>query len=174
MHSSFPLPGNNMSFKKTLLPALVITAAAVLAPFYGPGILARAASPASDNLDPAIKNVTSAYALVEQNAAEPVDTEHTFYTGVIPGMLHALDPHSNFIDVAEFKDMMRKQTAHYYGVGMLIGLDGPKVVVVEPFPRSPASNADLRRGDWIFSVDGKETTGLDTAQVADMLRGPRG
>jgi carboxyl-terminal processing protease len=163
-----------MSFKKTLLPALVITAAAVLAPFYGPGILAHAATPASDDLDPAIKAVTSAYALVEQNAAEPIDTEHTFYTGVIPGMLHALDPHSNFMDAEDFKDMMRKQTSHYYGVGMGIFVDGPKVVVSEPFPHSPAWNADLRRGDWIYAVDGKETAGKDTAQVADMLRGPRG
>jgi carboxyl-terminal processing protease len=118
--------------------------------------------------------VTSAYALVEQNAAEPVNTETTFYSGVIPGMLHALDPHSNFIEPKEYKEMMRKQQAHYYGVGMQITVDGPKVVVMEPFPGSPAANADLRRGDWISAVDGKDTTGMDTQQVADMLRGPRG
>jgi carboxyl-terminal processing protease len=57
---------------------------------------------------------------------------------------------------------------------MQITVDGPKVVVMEPFPGSPASNADLRRGDWISAVDGKDTTGMDTQQVADMLRGPRG
>ncbi|MEI9971783.1 MAG: PDZ domain-containing protein [Ignavibacteriota bacterium] len=70
--------------------------------------------------------------------------------------------------------MMRKQQAHYYGVGMQITVDGPKVVVMEPFTGSPAANADLRRGDWITAVDGKDTTGMDTQQVADMLRGPRG
>lgn len=163
-----------MKMKKTLLAALVVAAAAVLAPLYGPGILARAASPAGDDLDPAVKAVTSAYALVEQNAAEPVNTETAFYSGVIPGMLHALDPHSNFIEPKEYKEMMRKQQAHYYGVGMQITVDGPKVVVMEPFPGSPAANADLRRGDWISAVDGKDTTGMDTQQVADMLRGPRG
>jgi carboxyl-terminal processing protease len=163
-----------MTTRKTLLPALVVATAAILAPLYGPGILARAATPAGDDLDPAVKAVTSAWALVEQNAAEPADSERTFYTGVIPGMLHALDPHSNFIEAAEYKEMMRKQTAHYYGVGMQITVDGPRVVVMEPFPNSPAWNADLRRGDWIYAVDGKETTGMDTQQVADMLRGPRG
>ena len=160
--------------KKTLLAALVVGGAAVLAPLYGPGILARAATPAGDDLDPAVKAVTSAYAIVEQNAAEPVSTENTFYDGVIPGMLHALDPHSNFIKPQEYKEMMRKQQAHYYGVGMQITIDGPKVVVMEPFPGSPAANADLRRGDWIVAVDGKDTNGMDTQQVADMLRGPRG
>jgi carboxyl-terminal processing protease len=163
-----------MKMKKTLLAALVVAAAAVLAPLYGPGILARAATPAGDDLDPAVKAVTSAYALVEQNAAEPVNAETTFYSGVIPGMLHSLDPHSNFIEPKEYKEMMRKQMAHYYGVGMQITVDGPKVVVMEPFPGSPATNADLRRGDWISAVDGKDTTGMDTGQVADLLRGPRG
>jgi len=167
-------PANNMKMKKTLLAALVVAGAAVLAPLYGPGILARAATPAGDDLDPAIKAVTSAYALVEQNAAEPVNTESTFYAGVIPGMLHALDPHSNFIEPKEYKEMMRKQQAHYYGVGMQITVDGPRVVVMEPFPGSPATNADLRRGDWIVAVDGKDTAGMDVGQVADMLRGPRG
>jgi carboxyl-terminal processing protease len=163
-----------MKMKKTLLAALVVASAAFLAPLYGPGILARAATPAGDDPDPAVKAVTSAFAIVEQNAAEPVNSETTFYDGVIPGMLHSLDPHSNFIQPKEYKEMMRKQQAHYYGVGMQITVDGPKVVVMEPFPGSPAAGADLRRGDWITAVDGKDTTGMDTQQVADMLRGPRG
>jgi carboxyl-terminal processing protease len=171
---TFVSAGIDMKMRKTLIAALVVAGAAVLAPLYGPGILARAATPAGDDPDPAVKAVTSAYALVEQNAAEPINTNRAFYAGAIPGMLHSLDPHSNFIEPAEYKEMMRKQQAHYYGVGMQITVDGPKVVVMEPFPGSPAANADLRRGDWIWAVDGKETTGMDTQQVADMLRGPRG
>jgi carboxyl-terminal processing protease len=171
-----------MKTKKTLIAALVVASAALLAPLYGPGILARAATPGSDDLPAAVKAVASAYAVVEQNAAEPINTEKAFYAGAIPGMLHALDPHSNFIEPAEYKDMKRRQNAQYYGVGMQITVDGPKVVVMEPFPGSPAANADLRRGDWIYAVDSKETcpepctaaTAMDTAQVADMLRGPRG
>jgi len=168
--------------RKTLLAALVVAVAAVLAQLYGPGILARAATPAGDDLPPAVKDVTQAFALLQQNAAEPVTAEHAFYAGAIPGMLHALDPHSSFIEPAEYKEMMRKQQAHYYGVGMQITVDGPKVVVMEPFPGSPAANADLRRGDWIYAVDGKQTCpdpctaadAMDTQQVADMLRGARG
>jgi carboxyl-terminal processing protease len=171
---SFVSAGIDMKMRKTLIAALVVAGAAFLAPLYGPGILARAAAPAGDDPDPAVKAVTSAYALVEQNAAEPINTNRAFYAGAIPGMLHSLDPHSNFIEPAEYKEMMRKQQAHYYGVGMQITVDGPKVVVMEPFPGSPAASADLRRGDWIWAVDGKETTGMDTQQVADMLRGPRG
>jgi carboxyl-terminal processing protease len=163
-----------MKTKKTLIAALVVASAALLAPLYGPGILARAATPGGDDPDPAVKAVTTAYALVQENAAEPVNTDSAFYAGIIPGMLHALDPHSDFVDPKDYKERMRKMQAHYYGVGMTIQVDGPKVVVLEPFPGSPAYNADLRRGDWVSAVDGKDTTGMDTGQVADMLRGPRG
>jgi carboxyl-terminal processing protease len=53
-------------------------------------------------------------------------------------------------------------------------MDGPKVIAMEPFPGSPAWRADLRRGDTIVAVDGKDVTKKDSAAVADMLRGPRG
>jgi carboxyl-terminal processing protease len=111
---------------------------------------------------------------VEKNFADPVESEKAFYDGAIPGMLHTLDPHSSFVDPKEYREMQRKQHAQYYGVGMQISMDGANTVVMEPFPRSPAWNADLRRGDVISAVDGKETLGTTSDKVADMLRGPKG
>ena len=168
--------GNIMKIQKTLLAALIVGSAALLAPLYGPGILARAATPAGDDLDPSLKAISAAYALVEQNAADPVLSERVFYQGVIPGMLHALDPHSSFFLPAEYKEMMRKQNAHYTGVGMLIVRDanGNHVVVMEPFVNSPAWNAGLRRGDVLAAVDGKNTLQMESAGVADLLRGTPG
>ncbi len=89
-------------------------------------------------------------------------------------MLRTLDPHSNFLDPTEYQDMQRKQRAQYFGIGMLISMDGTKVIAMEPFPGSPAWRADLRRGDVIIAVDGKDVTKKDSAGVADMLRGQRG
>src|SRR5208282_1193858 len=68
----------------------------------------------------------------------------------------------------------RRQRAQYFGVGMQIGMDGAKVIVDRPFVGSPAYRADLRRGDTIVGVDGKDTTSLQSPEVADLLRGPRG
>ena len=63
-----------MKIQKTLLAVLIVGTAALLAPLYGPGILARAATPAGDDLDPSLKAISAAYALVEQNAADPVSS----------------------------------------------------------------------------------------------------
>src|SRR6266481_2464595 len=141
-----------MKIRNTALIIVIAAAAVVFAPLYGPEISARAATPA-DDLDKDMKSVAAAFALVEKNFADPVSSEKAFFQGAIPGMLHTLDPHSNFVDPAEYKEMQRRQHAQYYGVGMQITMDGPRVVVMEPFPGSPAFNAGMRRGDVISAVD---------------------
>lgn len=166
-------PEKAMKMRSTGYAALLVAASALLSPLYSPEIRARAASP-QDELERSIRSVAAAYALIEQNFADPVSSVHAIYQGAIPGMLHTLDPHSDFLDPVEFSDMQRKQRALYFGVGMLISMDGAKVVVMEPFPGSPAWNAGLRRGDVIVAVDGHDTAGKDSAAVAVMLRGPRG
>ena len=107
-----------------------------------------------------MKSIADVFAVVEKNFADPVSSEKAFYGdqgrgGAIPGMLHTLDPHSNFVDPAEYREMQRRQHAQYYGVGMQITMDQmptdkhAKVIVMEPFVNSPAWNAGMRRGDVI-------------------------
>ena len=164
--------GDAMKTNRNFIIVAIVAAAALLAPLYGPGIRARAASTSGDDLDRSIHAVASAYALIEQNFADAVSPERAFYQGAIPGMLHTLDPHSNFVDPAEYREMERRQHAQYFGVGMEIYMDGPRVVVMRPLPGSPALNAGLRRADIIVGVGDKDATGLDSAAVADLLRGP--
>lgn len=111
-----------MKIRHLLYVALVVGLSAALAPIYGPGLRAYAAPPATaataDDLDKDMKSVASAYALIEKNFADPVTSEKAFYQGAIPGMLHTLDPHSNFVDPDDYREMQRRQRAQYYGVGM--------------------------------------------------------
>jgi carboxyl-terminal processing protease len=163
-----------MNKRNILFAVLIVAASVLLAPLYGPAIRARAASPATNELDRSIQTVTSAYSILEQNFADPVNSEQVFYQGAIPSMLQTLDPHSSFVDPSSYREMQRRQHAQYFGVGMEITMDGPKVVVMRPFLGSPAFNAGMRRGDVIVAVDDNSTTGKDSSAVADMLRGPRG
>ena len=162
-----------MKIRTSLQVAIIVGACTVLAPIYGPGMRARAATP-QDDLDKNVKTLASVFSILEDNYAEKVSSEKAIYQGAIPGMLRTLDPHSNFLDPAEYMDMQRKQRAQYCGIGMLISMDGLKVIAMEPFPGSPAWRADLRRGDVIAAVGGKDVTGKDSAAVADMLRGACG
>src|ERR1051325_5764600 len=168
-----------MKIRNTAFAVTIVAVTALFAPVYGPVIRARAASTGSDDLDKDMKSVAEVFALVEKNYADPVNSEKAFSGdqgrgGAIPGMLHTLDPHSNFVDPAEYREMQRRQHAQYYGVGMQITMDQQHTVVMEPFVNSPAWHAGMRRGDIIVAVDGKDTSSMESPAVAELLRGPKG
>jgi carboxyl-terminal processing protease len=122
----------------------------------------------------AIRDFTHVFAVVEQNYADAVDADQAIYAGAIPGMLRVLDPHSSFFDARQFSLLREEQRGHYYGVGMTVAPREGRTIVIAPFVGSPAYKAGLRPGDVIYRVDGTFTEGLNTSEVADLLKGPKG
>jgi carboxyl-terminal processing protease len=121
-----------------------------------------------------LKEFAQVYDIVEQNYAEPVSPDKAIYNGAIPGMLHVLDPHSNFFDPKSYSLLREDQRGKYYGVGMTVGPRNNKVIVIAPFAGSPAYRAGIHPGDIIAAVDGKPTDNMNTSDVADLLKGPKG
>src|SRR5580765_7426011 len=133
------------------------------------------AAGASDNdVRDSLKQFSEVYNLVEQNYAEPVNPDKAIYNGAIPGMLHVLDPHSNFFDPKSYSLLREDQRGKYYGVGMTVGPRNNKVIVIAPFVGTPAYRAGIHPGDVIVAVDGKPTDNMNTGDVADLLKGPKG
>ncbi len=151
---------------------LVLAVSAVLGGLYGPAASATASS--SDDTQDSVKTFTRVLSVVERNYADPVDTDKVIYDGAIPGMLHVLDPHSNFFDPKQYALFREEQEGKYYGVGMVVAQRDNQTVVQYPFVNSPAYKAGIRPGDTISKVDGKSCTGLTTTEVADMLKGAKG
>jgi carboxyl-terminal processing protease len=157
---------------------------ALLGGIYGRQVEATTGSDDSD-VKASLNEFTRVYDVVEQNYADPIDPDRTIYgpsnsnIGAIPGALRTLDPHSNFFDPRAFALLREEQEGKYFGVGMSIQARPGKLgklvtVVVAPIPGSPAFRAGLRPGDIVAKVDGKPTEGLNTSQVAEMLKGPKG
>src|SRR5262250_3160384 len=121
-----------------------------------------------------LQQFTQVYDIVEQNYAEPVNADKAIYNGAIPGMLHVLDPHSNFFDPKSYSLLREDQRGKYYGVGMTVGPRNNKVIVIAPFVGTPAYRAGIHPGDVIVAVDGKATDNMNTSDVADLLKGPKG
>src|SRR3954447_24829990 len=126
------------------------------------------------NVSDSLKEFSQVYDVVEQNYAEPVNADKAIYNGAIPGMLHVLDPHSNFFDPKQYALLREDQRGKYYGVGMTVGPRNNKVIVIAPFVGTPAYKAGIRPGDIIIAVDGKATDNMSTSDVADLLKGPKG
>ncbi|MFC6644861.1 S41 family peptidase [Granulicella cerasi] len=152
---------------------IFLSACAVTGSVLGGHVAAQSASDES-NLRDSMKSFTDAYAIVEANYADKLKTDQVdkaIYDGAIPGMLDTLDPHSNFFDPKAYAKMREDQTGKYFGVGMTIQPQGTKIVVVAPFEGTPSYRAGIRPGDVILSVDGKTTEKMDSADVANLLKG---
>jgi carboxyl-terminal processing protease len=156
--------------------AIFLAVCGVTGSVLGGHVAAQSASDESSLRD-SMKSFTDVYSVVEQNYADKLDTDKidkSIYDGAIPGMLHVLDPHSNFYDPKAYAQMREDQHGKYYGVGMQIQPEGTKISVLAPFEGAPAYKAGIRPGDVILTVDGKSTKDMDTAGVASLLKGPRG
>src|SRR5436305_2856115 len=134
----------------------------------------QTAHDSDSDVNQSLKQFTEVYDVVEQNYAEPVNPDKAIYNGAIPGMLHVLDPHSNFFDPKSYSLLREDQRGKYYGVGMTVGPLNNKDIVIAPFAGTPAYRAGIHPGDIIAAVDGKPTDNMTTSDVADLLKGPKG
>ena len=160
------------SKRGVVLFCAVLGVSATLAVLLGPSRTRAAA--AADDVQSSTKEFTSVLATVEANYADPVNADKAIYDGAIPGMLHVLDPHSNFFDPQAYALFRENQEGKYYGVGMIVQPRENQTMVLAPFENSPASKGGIRPGDIILSVDNKNCNGLTTTQVADLLKGAKG
>ena len=160
--------------RRSLLTVIfVVLVCGCLGAVFGQHIGSGSQSSDGDIRD-SLHTFTQVYDIVEQNYAEPVNADKAIYNGAIPGMLRVLDPHSNFFDPKSYSLLREEQSGKYYGVGMQVGPRSGKVIVIMPFPGTPAYRAGLHPGDVIVAVDGKPCDNLTTSDVADLLKGPKG
>ncbi|MFN7014435.1 MAG: S41 family peptidase, partial [Bacteroidia bacterium] len=62
-------------------------------------------------------------------------------------------------------------TGEYGGIGAIIRQKDDYIVIVEPYEGSPAQKADIRAGDVIIEVNGKNIKGKNSSDVSKILKG---
>src|ERR1700731_782131 len=162
------------SGRAPVLVVFILVTCGFLGIVFGQKINPSAAPGGDSDVRDSLKQFADVYNVIEQNYAEPVNPDKAIYNGAIPGMLHVLDPHSNFFDPKAYSLLREDQRGKYYGVGMTVGPRNNKVIVIAPFAGTPAYRAGIRPGDIIVAVDGKPTDNMSTSDVADLLKGPKG
>lgn len=92
----------------------------------------------------------------------------------INAMLEELDPYTVFYPESDIEDYRLMTTGQYGGIGAMIRKMDANVYIAEPYENSPASNAGLRAGDKILSIDGRSMENKNTEDVSTNLKGPKG
>ena len=157
-----------------VVPAFLALCSLSAGLFFSGGHVKAASTNNEEQLSQSLKAFTKVYDVVEANFADSVKPEKAIYKGAIPGMLRTLDPHSNFFDPKDYKDLRTEQSGRYSGVGMLVGARNDRTIVMAPFAGYPAYKAGLRAGDILLEIDDKKTDGLTTTEIAEKLKGTKG
>jgi carboxyl-terminal processing protease len=151
---------------------LVIVLSAVVGGFYAdPSLPTKPSDEMAGN--PAVRDFVKAIQYIEDNYAVAPDRER-LTRGAVLGMLHALDPHSNFFDRREFSEMQDEQSSHFYGIGVTINERNGRIYVLGVSEGMPAERAGLRYGDAIITVDGHPTKDWTQSDALKYVRGERG
>lgn len=82
------------------------------------------------------------------------------------------EPYTRFMPKKDFEDLTTSITSKIYGIGVNIYSNAGRIEVFNVMPATPADFAQLKQGDIITAVNGKDISGMNVSDVAAIVRGP--
>jgi carboxyl-terminal processing protease len=143
-----------------------------------PGTLAQEVQPpktGEDNGYSQIAIFAKALELVRQDYVDENKTSyHDLVTAAMKGMLSSLDPHSQFMDPNDFRDMQDDTRSRFNGLGIEVSMKNGLPTVVTAMEDTPAAKAGILSGDQILRINSISTERMDLQDAINVLRGPAG
>ncbi|MGD8911104.1 MAG: S41 family peptidase, partial [Chromatiales bacterium] len=85
-----------------------------------------------------------------------------------------LDPHSNYLDADDYKDLQVGTKGEFGGLGIEVGMEDGFVKVIAPIDDTPAQRAGVQSGDLIVRLDDTPVKGLSLNDAVKLMRGKPG
>ncbi len=141
---------------------------------FGGGLLSHEAPPSNEDLAwEQAQLFAEVLERVKRDYVEPID-DAALLESAIRGMVSDLDPHSEYLDASEYRDIRISTTGSYTGVGIEVAEIDDAIRVISPVAGSPAARAGIRSGDELVAVDGLFLDDGRIKETMGMLRGPVG
>ena len=159
------------------MKSCLVLAAVVLADLLiGIGILASSPGPGSgDDLG---KNALLFSRVLQLVRQDYVDKDKISYQNLIysalHGMVEKLDPHSQFVEPADFTEELTENRGEMSGLGIVLSPLNGIMTIVSSIEDTPAARAGIVPGDQVRSVNGISTDHKSFDEVGHLLRGEPG
>jgi carboxyl-terminal processing protease len=128
-----------------------------------------------DNGYSQISLLAKAIELIRQDYVDGSKTSyHDLITAAMKGMLSSLDPHSQFMDPDDFRDMQEDTRSRFNGLGIEVSMKNGLPTVITAMEDTPAARAGILSGDQILKINGASTERMDLQDAINILRGPSG
>ena len=126
-------------------------------------------------LDRSSSYVRQVLEIVGENYVDPEKAAYGELTkSALHGLLSSLDPHSDFLEAKQYRELEEDMNAEFGGIGVQVEVRKEKVVVIAPIAGTPGDRAGIQRGDTIVAVDGQELGRASMSDVISRLRGKPG
>jgi carboxyl-terminal processing protease len=90
------------------------------------------------------------------------------------GMVQKLDPHSEFLDPADYQQLQDDTEGQFGGLGLVVIVKDGFITVVAPMEDTPGARAGIVSGDRIIKVGTNSVVGAQLEDVVKELRGDPG
>jgi carboxyl-terminal processing protease len=120
-----------------------------------------------------IQRFTAAIQDIQQYYVAPVE-DKALFENAIRGMLAGLDPHSSYLDMADYAELQASTQGEFGGVGLEVDMDNDWVRIVTPIDDTPAAKAGLKPGDLIVKINNQPLDGMSLTDAVKLMRGPKG
>jgi len=91
--------------------------------------------------------------------------------GSLKGMLSTLDPHSQFLNPDEYKELKTETEGKFGGLGIEISIRDGLLTIITPIDGTPAWKAGIKAGDRIVKIEDELTKDITLSEAVKKLRG---
>ena len=163
-----------MSLKTRAVLVLVVGTVMGVSLSAGGDFLARKQQPTEDDL--ALEQAQLLAEVMQRVKSDYVDSidDSELLESAIRGMVSDLDPHSQYLDADEYRDIRISTTGSYTGIGIEVTEVDGEIQVITPIAGSPAARSGIRSGDQIIAVDGILVDPNNLQETIGQMRGRRG
>ena len=143
-----------------------------------PALFAQEEQPGKSEEDNGYAQISifaKALELIRQDYVDENKTNyHDLINAAMKGMLSSLDPHSQFMDPDDFRDMQDDTRSRFNGLGIEVSMKNGLPTVITAMEDTPAARAGILSGDQILRINGISTERMDLQDAINVLRGPAG
>jgi len=151
-----------------IIAAILIISSAFIGGFLTSELLTRD--------DEQYQILNQSVSILQNHALDEIPPAPALEYGMIRGMLKAYgDPHTTFVEPIQHELESNRLAGNFGGIGVKVAYQDEGIIILFPYPDSPAHLAGIQDGDRLLVVDGfkiENHTPLDEVKAA--IRGPEG
>jgi carboxyl-terminal processing protease len=120
-----------------------------------------------------VQRFSTAISEIKKYYVKPVKDGELF-DNAIRGMLSGLDPHSSYLNEADYNELQTATNGEFGGLGIEVTMEEGVLKVITPLVGTPAGKAGIKPSDYIIKLGDRSIQGLSLQEAVSIMRGKVG